>query len=101
MQHDPMMKVVHPQVASIGLTVVGQLESNNTGCEIFPRVEILHSDADVSQLCYLDHIFPSWRFRLMTNFMHGRGGFDNLVREAADSLPAEDQHQCGVSSTPG
>ena len=26
MQHDPMMQVVHPQVASIGLAFVGQFE---------------------------------------------------------------------------
>src|ERR1700724_452542 len=57
MQHDSMMLVVHPQVASFGLAFIEQLESNDVSREIFPCVEILHPEPHVAQLCYLDHLY--------------------------------------------
>src|SRR5580658_5426573 len=63
MQHDTMMEIVHPQVASIGLAFVSDLKANNIGCEVLPFREVLHADAHVTQLSYLDHISSSMRCR--------------------------------------
>src|SRR5271155_5506562 len=48
MQHDPMMQIVHPQVASIRLALVGHLEADDVAREIFPRGEVLHPDSHVA-----------------------------------------------------
>src|SRR5271156_7226241 len=59
MQHDAMMEIVHPQVASIGLAFVGDLEANDIGCEVLPCCEVFYADAHVTQLSCLNHIFSS------------------------------------------
>ena len=48
MHHDPMMQVVHPQVASIGLAFIGQLEADDAGREMFPRIEVFNPDSHVA-----------------------------------------------------
>src|SRR5271156_2900356 len=61
MQHDAMMKIVHSQVASIGLAFLDDLEADDIGCEVLPCREVFHADAHVTQLSYLNHSFSSKR----------------------------------------
>ena len=94
MQHEPMMQVVHPQVASIGLAFIGQLEADDASREIFPRVEIFHPDSHVAQLCYLDHLFFLRAFierQCEPNRNRARPAAPNQYRSADDQLYARAQ----------
>ena len=56
MHHDPMMVIVHPQVASIGLAFVGQLKAEDAGGEVLPRGEVFDADSHVAEFRDMNHV---------------------------------------------
>jgi hypothetical protein len=48
MEHEAMVPVVHPQVATIAFPVIRQFHADNRRGEILPRIEILYPDTHVA-----------------------------------------------------
>src|SRR5262249_49799601 len=56
---DAMVPVVHPQIAAVTGAFVDDFHREDVSGEFFPRLEVFHPEAHVSEFSYLDHFIAS------------------------------------------
>ena len=55
-QHQPVVPVIHAQIAAVGLAVVAHLKTDHRGRKILPGCAVFDPDSHIPELCYLNHV---------------------------------------------